>query len=179
VRQVVLLLTASLDGFIADPNGGVDWLTTPTDDVPDDYHALLDSIDCLVMGSATYLVSLELAGGTDIFQGKAVFVFSSQTTLPATPGVTVVHSDAELFVRSLKESDGDTIWLFGGGKLATALSDADLVDDYFVVIQPMLLGDGIPLWTTPHGRTPLSLTGTQEWPDGLVALRYSRSNRTH
>lgn len=175
-RDLILLLTASLDGFIADPHGGVDWLGAPPDDVPADYLALVESIDCLVMGSATYLVSLELEGGTEIFSGREVYVFTSRSDLPAYPGVTFVPDDAAAFTSALKGHEGGGIWLFGGGRLATALSDAGLVDDYLIVVQPVLLGDGIPLWVAPHSRTDLSLSYVREWDGGLVELRYRRRN---
>jgi dihydrofolate reductase len=176
MRPLVLLLTASLDGFIADSNGGVDWLAEPPHDTPADYRALVDSIDCLVMGSATYVVSLELAGGTDIFSGRDVFVFTLRTDLPPHPGVTFVREDAIAFTAQLKQSEGGTIWLLGGGRLSTALSDAGLVDDYFIAVQPVLLGEGIPLWVTPHERTDLSLVSARPWPDGIAELRYARRN---
>lgn len=178
MRPLVLLLTASLDGFIAEPDGGVDWLGAPPTDVPDDYRELIDSIDCLVMGSATYLVSLDLAGGTGVFGDHEVYVFSARTDLPAYSGVTFVGEDAEEFTEALKHRDGGAIWLFGGGKLATTLSDAGLVDDYYIAIQPVLLGDGIPLWVTPHGRTHLALTSAFAWPGGIAALRYARVDAT-
>jgi dihydrofolate reductase len=172
MRPVLLLLTMSLDGFIADVDDGVEWLCAPPEDPPSDYLELLDTIDCLVMGAGTYLVSLDLVGGTDIFEGKEVYVFTSRTDLPARRGVTFVHEPAEEFVRTLRQREGGTIWLFGGGKLATGLSDAGLVDDYFIVVQPILLGDGVPLWRTPHGRTQLELTSAKAWPGGLAELRF-------
>ena len=70
MRPLVLVLTVSLDGFIAEPDGGVDWLGAPPQEMPEEYRELMDSIDCLVMGSATYRVSLQLEGGTDIFNGR-------------------------------------------------------------------------------------------------------------
>jgi len=176
MRSVALILTTSLDGFIAEPDGGVDWLVSPPDDVPADYLDLLESIDCLVMGSATYRVSLALQGGTDVFEGRDVFVFTARDDLPAHPGVTFVHNPAEQFVAELKERSGGTIWLFGGGRLATALSDAGLVDDYLIVVQPVLLGDGIPLWLTPHGRIELRLVTARAWAGGIAELRFKREN---
>jgi dihydrofolate reductase len=171
-RPVILLITTSLDGFIADLDGGVEWLLAPSDDVPADYLALIRSIDCLVMGSATYETSLVLKGGTEVFSGREVYVFTSRDDLPAHPNVTFVHGDATDFTRSLRAGSGGAIWLFGGGRLATALSDAGLVDEYFIAVQPVLLGDGIPLWVTPHGRTALELTSARAWPDGIAELRY-------
>jgi dihydrofolate reductase len=174
MRTVLLLLTASLDGFIADCSGGVDWLVAPPDDVPADYVALLDSIDGIVMGSATYLVSLALRGGTDVFSGREVFVFTSRTGLPRYDGVTFVGQDAVPFTAALKQREGGTIWLFGGGRLATSLSDAGVVDDYFIAVQPILLGDGIPLWVSPHAQTDLELVRARAWAGGMAELRYTR-----
>ena len=174
MRPVVLILTVSLDGFIADVCDGVDWLVEPPEKAPADYVELIGSVDCLIMGSSTYLVSLQLDGGTHIFEGKDVYVFTSRADLPEWPGVTFVHEPAEAFVATLRETEGATIWLFGGGRLATALSDAALVDEYLIVVQPVLLGDGVPLWVSPHGRTDLKLVTARPWPGGLAELRYRR-----
>lgn len=176
MRRVALILTASLDGFIAEKDGGIDWLVEPPDEAPGDYLDLLDSIDCLIMGSETYLVSLQLEGGTQVFEGNDVYVFTSRTDLSVHDGVTFVSGPAEEFVADLRVREGGTIWLFGGGRLATSLSDAGLVDDYLVVVQPILLGDGIPLWVTPHGTTHLELVNARAWPGGIAELRYRRSN---
>lgn len=178
MRSLVLIITTSLDGFIAQPDGGVEWLIEPPDAAPADYLDLLASIDCLVMGSATYLVSLKLDGGTHVFEGKDVFVFTSHDDLPAYPGVTFIHQPAKQFVAGLKQRSGRTIWLFGGGKLATALSDAGLVDDYLIAVQPVLLGEGIPLWVTPHHSTELELVATRTWSGGIAELRYRRRSHT-
>jgi dihydrofolate reductase len=175
MRTVTLIVTTSLDGFLAEPDGGVAWLKAPTEGVPEEYAALLGSIDCLIMGRATYEVSLELPGGTDIFAGKEVYVFTSRRDMVAFPGVIFVQQDAVEFTRSLAARDGGTIWLFGGGKLATALSDAGLIDEYSIVVQPVLLGEGIPLWTAPHARVELIALDTREWPEGLRELRYRRA----
>lgn len=173
-RPLILVLTTSLDGFIADPDGGVAWLTEPPDEPPADYLRLMESIDTLVMGSATYLTSLELAGGTEVFDGKRVIVFTSQVDLPRRPQVEFISEDAAAFTADLKKGPGGAIWLFGGGRLCTALSDAALVDEYLIVVQPVLLGAGIPLWTIPHARTELELVCARSWPGGLAELRYRR-----
>lgn len=177
-RPLVLVVTVSLDGFLADTAGGVDWLAPPPATVPDDYTALMDSIDTLIMGSATYRVSLELEGGTDVFAGKQVHVFTSRADLEPYPGVNFVHEPAEHFTVRLKETPGGTIWLFGGGLLATALAQADLIDEYLIIVQPVVLGDGIPLWVAPHSRVDLELIDAKSWPGGLAELHYRRRARS-
>jgi dihydrofolate reductase len=177
MRSLLLDLTTSLDGFIADSDEGIDWIQPPPDEIPADYLALMDSVDTLVMGRATYELSLRIPGGTDVFEGKTVYVFTSRTDLERHEGVELVDDDAVPFVEGLKREPGGTIWLFGGGRLATALCSAGLIDDYLLVVQPVLLGDGIRLWQDGLGVHDLELAYAREWSGGLVELRYRPAGR--
>lgn len=175
MRKLLLNLTTSLDGYIADAGGGIDWIAPPPSDesaLPSDYLELMDSVDTLVMGRATYELSISLDGGMDVFEGKRAVVFTSRTDLPPRDGVEFVHSNPVHFVEQLKQQPGGTIWLFGGGQLATALAAAGLIDEYLIVVQPVLLGAGIRLWQMGLRRADLELVHTREWPGGLVELRY-------
>ena len=176
MRPLLLNLTTSLDGFIADRDEGIDWIQPPPGEAqagpPADYLELMESVDALVMGRATYELSLRLRGGTEVFAGKRVHVVTSRPDLEPRAGVEFVHGDPVAFVRELKQLPGGTIWLFGGGRLATALCSAGLIDDYLIVIQPVLLGDGIRLWQDGPAPRGLELTHSREWPGGLVELRY-------
>lgn len=174
MRRVLLNVTTSLDGYLADPEGGVDWLQPFDGDIPRDYLDLLETIDTFVMGRATWEVSRKLEGGLDLFAGKRVVVFTSRTDLGPYDGVEFVHEAPPEFVAELKQQAGGTVWLFGGGQLASALIDAGLVDDYLIAVQPIVLGTGIPLWRPIASRHPLTHTLTRQWPGGVVELRYSR-----
>lgn len=177
MRDVLLNLTTSLDGYIADCDGGIGWLLPPPADVPADYLELMRRVDTLVMGRGTYETSLELEaeGGPKMFEGKDVYVFTSRQDLRKIRGVSFVGQPAEDFVAQLKQEPGGLIWLFGGGRLASALAEVDLIDEYLIVVQPILLGRGKPLWH-PHPR-PQRLTASPPrlWPGGLVELRYRRA----
>ncbi len=175
MRSVLLNVTTSLDGFIAALDGGIDWILPPPTDIPEDYLALIDTVDAFVMGRVTYEVSLTLPGGMDLFVGKRVYVITSCTDLEPRDGVDFVHRDPVAFVASLKRQPGGTIWLFGGGQLATALSGAGLVDDYLIAIQPVLLGEGIALWQGGHKPQSLESVYTRQWSGGMVELRYRRA----
>lgn len=176
MRRLLLDLTTSLDGFIADSNEGIDWIQAPPDDAPVEYPAdyleLMSSVDALVIGRATYELSLRLPGGTEAFTGKGVYVVTSRTGFDPREGVEFVHADPVAFVHELKQRPGGTIWLFGGGRLATTLGAAGLIDDYLIVIQPVLLGAGIRLWQEGLPRRGLELAYCRQWPGGLVELRY-------
>lgn len=176
MRRLLLNLTTSLDGFIADKDEGIDWILPPPAEVPADYLALMETVDALVMGRATYELSLRISGGTEVFDGKRVYVVTSRLDFAPREGVEFVHGDPVPFVEGLKQQSGSTIWLFGGGQLATALSSAGLIDDYLIVIQPVLLGDGVRLWREGMAPQELELAHAREWPGGLVELMYRQGH---
>jgi dihydrofolate reductase len=163
-------VAVSLDGFIADPNGGYDWIVA---DPAVDFGALFKEFDTAVMGRKTYEV-ITAEGGTGAMPGLDVVVFSR--TLPSTRsrGVRVVGDDPREVVADLKAKSGRDIWLFGGGELFRYLLDAGLVDTVEVAVMPVLLGQGIPL--LPAGaRAKLVLSDLKRLPSGIVVLAYSVS----
>ena len=171
MRNLVLYITASLDGYIADENGGVGWLTgDPSTDYG--YAEFLEGVDTLVMGSSTYLTSLALDGGTDGFEGRGVFVYTSGDDLPPRAGVTFVRKPAPPHVAELKGQDGADIWLLGGGRFATNMLAAGLIDELRIFVQPIVLGGGTPLWRCLGIPVALELLEARTWPGGLVELRY-------
>lgn len=172
MRPLLLNLTTSLDGFIADAEEGIGWIQPPPAEIPADYLELMGTVDTLVMGRATYELSLRIPGGTDVFEGNRVVVFTSRRTLEPRRGVEFSAEDPAAFVERLKGEPGGTIWLFGGGRLATSLASAGLIDDYLIVVQPVLLGGGIRLWQDGLVPRELVLSYSREWPGGLVELRY-------
>jgi dihydrofolate reductase len=171
-RPLILYVTASLDGFIADREGGVGWLTGAEGE-DYGYAEFIAGVDTIVMGSGTYLASLALDGGTSAFAGRATYVFTARDDLPATPGVTFCAEPAIDAVARLKEQRGGAIWLLGGGKLATSLAAAGEIDDVRLFVQPVLLGDGIPLWGGFSRPLELRLVEATAWPGGLAELRYA------
>jgi len=169
-REVVLYITASLDGFIADSEGGVDWLAG-TEGEDYGYAQLLESVDTVLQGSHTYLDTLHLVEG-DPYPGIVNYVFTSRDDLPIVGEPVFVRDDPVTYVRRLKDGAGGRIWLIGGGALASTLVSAGLVDEIDLFVQPVVLGDGIPLWRPPLRRRDLELLETRAWPGDLVQLRY-------
>lgn len=169
-RDVVLYITASLDGFIADANGSVDWLIEPGDE-DFGFLELMDSVDTVLQGSHTYLSTLDLVD-EDPYGGKTDYVFTSRDDLPVLGDPIFVKEDPVEFVRRLKAEPGERMWLIGGGELASTLLDAGLVDEIDLFIQPVVLGDGIPLWRQPMQMHRLELLEAKTWSAGLPELRY-------
>lgn len=169
-REVILYVTASLDGLIADTEGGVEWLAG--DEGTDyGYRELMDSIDTVLQGSHTYLATMNLTQ-EDPYVGKKNYVFTSRDDLPIFGSPVFVHDDAVDFVRTLKGEPGGRMWLVGGGELASTLVGAGLVDQIDLFVQPVILGDGIPLWRAPIEPQNLRLVEARQWPGDLAELRY-------
>ena len=166
-RRLRYQVAVSLDGFIADPNGGYDWIVG---DPAIDFKALYREFDTAVMGRKTYEL-MESQGATEM-PGIEVVAFS-RTRPPVTrKGARLTSDDPAAVVRELKNRKGRDIWLFGGGELFRALLDAGLVDTVEVAVMPVLLGAGIPL--LPPGRsTTLTLADRKILPSGIVLLAYS------
>jgi dihydrofolate reductase len=163
-------VATSLDGYIADEDGGYGWI--PAEDGLD-FGAFLAGIDTLVMGRGTYETWTSSPDESDPFESMTKFVFSSTLEPgPAEKGVTVVGEDAVDFVRSLKSGPGRDIWLFGGGVLFRSLLGAGLVDRVELGVVPALLGAGIPLLPGFEGVARLSLHSCETFGPGLVLLKY-------
>ena len=168
-RRLRYQVAASLDGFIADPNGGYDWIVS---DPAIDFRALYKEFDTVVMGRKTYELVTE-QGGHGAMPGLEVVVFT-RTLAPAQyPGVRVLNEDPGTVVRALKAKPGRDIWLFGGGVLFRSLLDANLVDTVEVAVMPVLLGSGIPL-LPPGASTKLVLADQKRLRgSGILMLAYA------
>jgi dihydrofolate reductase len=168
MRQLIYGVAASLDGFIAGPNGEYDWI------VPDsgiDFVGLYSKFDTFLMGRRTYEVA-STRGDLLKRAGMRNVVVSTTLNPSERPEITVVQSGVAEAVRALKAETGKNIWLFGGGALFRSLLDMGLVDAMDVSVFPVLLGSGTPL--LPEGdRALLKLSGCNALPSGVLMLSYS------
>ena len=169
MRKVILGLGISLDGYIARPDGAVDFLFMPKDYSMGPFFA---SIDTALMGRKTYEVALKMGGS---FGGSMVsYVFSN--TLPAgeRDGVIFTRESPAVVVEKLRRSRGKHIWLMGGGELARDLLKADLVDELYIGVVPTLIGEGIPLFPPSYPQREFALEKNETFSKGLIALTYRR-----
>jgi dihydrofolate reductase len=172
MRRLRYQVAASLDGYIAGPNGEFDWIVMDPDI---EFAALFAQFDTAIMGRKTFLATLQ-QDGTAATPGLDVVVFS-RTLRPADyPTVSIVRSKPADSVRSLKAVPGKDIWLYGGGELFRTLLEAGLVDTVEVAVVPVLLGEGIPMFPSPGPRTKLSLIRHRLYPkSGIMLVEYEVS----
>lgn len=171
--RVKLYIAASLDGFIADRDGGVGWLDDihPSEADGDfGYAEFYDSVGSLVMGRATYDQVLDF--GAWPYPGKPSYVFTSHPPDGDHPNVEFISGDPRAFIKSLRAGSEQDIWLVGGGKLIASFREHGLIDEYIMTTIPVLLGDGIPLF--PGNQTPgeLRLVDVKRFDSGLAQLKY-------
>ena len=165
-RALRYSVAVSLDGFITDAAGGVDWIPH---DPEVDFGELFARYDTMVMGRGTYQDAMKMGGG---FMGMKAYVCSTTLGPDDCPGATLT-ADGVATVAALKKEPGKDIWLFGGGVLFRSLLDAGLVDGVDVAIVPVLLGDGLPLIPPGTARPSLRLVDQRTYSgSGIVVLRY-------
>jgi dihydrofolate reductase len=171
MRQIRYGVAMSLDGYIADADGGFDWIVMDPDI---DFAAMMARYDTLLMGRRTYDLTQAMGGGGgDSMAGVKTVVVSRTLRQRDHPGVTVLSENWEATVRELREQPGKDIWLFGGGALFAAMLDADLVDGVDAGVIPVLLGGGIPFLKPPAKRAKLELKSHKLYPkSGIVRLEY-------
>ena len=165
MRKLKLYIAMSLDGYIAGPNGDIDWLDIDGD-ADYGYQEFYGSIDTTLMGNSTYSVTLTVDKFP--YQDKTNFVFTRGTPPPDTVHVQFVSGDITAFVCSLKQQPGKDIWLVGGGQINTVMLNADLIDQLILTIFPLVLGEGVPLFALGAMRHLFKSVSCQTYETGLI-----------
>jgi dihydrofolate reductase len=174
-RKVILAFGLSLDGYIARRNGDLDFLVIDKEgeSVMADFFS---QIDTTIMGRKTAAgwVKMRASGEIPEMPGMANFVVSRRWKPGKRNGFEVVSGSLTSFVRKLKRRHGKNIYLGGGGGLARSFLKEDLVDELFIGLGPLLLGDGIPAFPGKFPQRNFRLMECKAYSNGSVALRYER-----
>jgi len=171
-RKVIVHIATSVDGFIARPDGDLEWLTSRP--APKGFYGMNDfmkSIDTTILGRKTYEASLQMGAK---FDSKSRYIVFTRQSPPdeAPSGVEFVSDAIGVFVSRLCEQPGKNIWLMGGGDLIASFLDERAIDDFVISVVPVFIGDGIPLIARRHRHMPLELDSVERFDDGLVQLHY-------
>ncbi len=172
-RRIIVHVGSSADGYIARPDGDIEWLTARP--APAGFYgmdAFMKSIDTTVLGRKTYEASLRM--GAKFTSKSRTIVFSRQPRpKDAPPGVEFTAEPIGVVVNRLRQIPGKDIWLMGGGDIIASFLDAQAIDEFVISVVPVFIGDGIPLIARRHRHVPLLLRSTERFDDGLVQLRYA------
>ncbi len=172
MRKIKLYIATSLDGFIADMDGGLDWLTAYPNPEQSDYgyRDFYNTVDILIMGGSTYqsIVDMDIPWP---YADKQTYVIS-RTKKSISNIVEVVGEDIVSKVAEWKSTTGKDIWLVGGGEAVSLFLNNNLVDAMEITAIPTLLGIGIPLFPTVQKASNWAVTDVIKHSNGVVTTHY-------
>jgi dihydrofolate reductase len=181
MRKILVFENVTLDGFMAGPNGELDWAIRD-DEVTEYSKEGNESTDTFLFGRLTYDM---MASFWPTPMGKSAnpvfaealnnapkIVFSRTLKTADWQHTAVVHEITKEKILTLKQRPGKNMMIFGSGSLVEQLTNLGLIDVYELMMNPVVLGKGIPLFKNIRARINLTLVQTRTFKSGLVLLRY-------
>src|SRR5437588_12258524 len=185
MRQIVLMTSVSLDGYIAGPNGELDWHLVD-DEVHRHFNDVLRAMSVFLFGRVMYEQMAEFwptadsdpASTPPMVEYAGIFrempkIVVSKNLERADWNATVVRDVVPEEIRKLKEQPGGDM-VVGGADLAAEFLRHDLIDEYRLYVHPVVIGRGKPLFPPGAAKVVLGLAETRTFGHGVVLLRYER-----
>lgn len=168
--RIRLYVAVSLDGFIADREGRVDWLR-PYEAEDVGFSAFLGEIGTVVSGRRTYDQARSFE--TWPYSGKRVVVLTHRPLGRDTPaGVETYSGDIAPLAEQLRRETHGDIWILGGATVAQEFLERGFVDRIELYVIPVLLGDGVRLFAPGESMRTLAFSEAKSYPNGIVGLIY-------
>ncbi|MEM8557994.1 MAG: dihydrofolate reductase family protein [Bacteroidota bacterium] len=171
MQPLIYHVATTLDGFIAHPDGSFDGFSWD-EAVVTDFLSEIQQFGTVLMGRKTYEVGLR-EGKTSPYPFLRQIVFSRTMTSSPDEAIELVQGDMVRVTRRLKAEAEAPVWLCGGGEIAATLMEAGLIDEVVVKLNPIVFGNGIPLFGTVLQQTKLVLTDTKRYDCDVLLLRYA------
>ena len=175
MRKISLFIAMSLDGYIADHKGDVDWLRGQGNDDEniDVYSEFVKDIDTILMGWNTYYqIITKLSPDEWIYDDFTTYVITHRECT-SSEKIRFNNTNPVDLISRLKEENGKDIWVCGGANLVQQLMNEDFIDYYYITVIPTLLGSGIRLFENGKKEIRLKLLNTQSY-NGMTDLIYMR-----
>ncbi|MFD2648587.1 dihydrofolate reductase family protein [Devosia albogilva] len=172
MARILGYIAASLDGFIVDQNGSLDWLFKYDDmDLGEhDYRTFIKRIRTVVMGRATYdWVAAE--PGPWAYQDQRTIVVT-HSPIEDPKGPLEIRSDIDALIAELRALDDGDVWMLGGGRLQMAFMERGALDELEIYVIPEIIGGGAPLFPATGFRASPTLISAKEMSKGCVRLHY-------
>lgn len=175
MRNVILYIAMSLDGYIADDKGNVDWLGG--DESEQNNHGsfpdFFESVDTVIMGYRTYhQVVTQLSPDIWPYAGKQSYILTHHK-LESSDEIRFISQDLTILINKLKNQSGKNIWICGGASIVNQLLEHDLIDRFCISMIPTILGNGIRLFSTMEKEMRLNFISSQCY-NGITDLVYER-----
>jgi dihydrofolate reductase len=172
MARIVGYIAASLDGFIADENEGLEWLfNAPAELGEHHYDVFIKHIRTIVMGRSTY--DWLVKSGMDWAYGaQRVFVVTSRP-IENPIGALETRSEIDALIEELRALDDGDVWMLGGGQLQMAFIERGALDEIEVYFASALIGGGYPLFPPTGHKATLKLKSAKALGVGMARLHYS------
>lgn len=177
MKKIILYIAASIDGRIAEPGGGTDFLSGyPITEAMDyGYKEFFNSIDTIVMGGRTWR-EMDAMDAMGSYKDKMVYVVS-RNDWGEKQNIKFITKDVADRVANLRNEAGKGIWLFGGGELISILLAADLVDEMCITYIPVILGRGISLFREQDKESEWELVESRTYENNVLQVKYQKQNK--
>lgn len=187
MRKIIVTMWVSLDGFIAGPNGEMDWVGEFFDEAMGKYEDdLVSAADTLLLGRVTYESFAgswpHVPDNPSVSEGEKEYarklnamrkiVFSRTLSIVEWNNSTLRNEPVPEEIEQLKQEPGKDIVIYGSASIVQALTNLGLIDEYQVLIHPVILGSGKPLFQGLKEKRNLKLIDTKTFPTGVVLLQY-------
>ena len=176
MRKIKLYIAASIDGYIADIDGGLDWLSAYpiTPELNYGYNEFFNSVDSVIMGGRTYRDILYM----DViypYKDKISYIITRNKKNNPKEGIHLISENIIEAITDLRNKEGKDIWLVGGGEIISMLLDNDLIDEMIITILPIILGSGIPLFPNTAKESTWKLHNTHKYNNNVLQVEYHRN----
>ena len=173
MKKIVYYVATSIDGFIARPDGSVDDFLMEGEHA-DEFVASFSQFDTVIMGRGTYEFGFQfgLKAGQAAYPGLKHVILSKSLDFESNNEVELVSEHQEAYLRGLLSGPGKDLWLCGGGKVAAFLASLGLIDELRLKVNPVVLGDGIPLFEGLSAPISARLEDVKAYKNGVVLQSY-------
>jgi dihydrofolate reductase len=187
MKKVVLAMHVSLDGFVAGPNGEMDWIKLD-DHLFDHVGTLTEDADTALYGRKTFELMESYWPTADkspnasrhtinhaAWYRKSLKLVVSNTLENAGDNTRVVSGDITQQMLAEKQKGDKKILMLGSPSTAHHFTRDGLIDEYVLMVNPVVIGAGIPLFKDPGQRIGLTLINSKKFDVGVMALHYQKS----
>lgn len=173
-RKVILYIAMSVDGYIAKLDDDLAFLSIVEQEGQDyGYFDFLETVDTVIMGRKTY--SKVLAMGYEAPHNDKDTYIITRTPQPNIGNIKFYTNGLKELITSLKQAQGANIFIDGGAEIVHELLKDNLIDEFYISIIPILLGEGIALFKGGRQESHLKLVEATSFEKGLVQLHYART----
>ncbi|QMW00605.1 dihydrofolate reductase family protein [Spirosoma foliorum] len=187
MRKLIFFMHTSLDGFVAGTNGEMDWINLD-DSLFDFVGSMTEQADAALYGRVTYEMMQAYwptaaeqpdASKHDIEHGNwynnvAKIVLSKTISGAGLTNTTVIGDQLSEHINRLKQQEGQNILIFGSPGASQSLLNLGLIDEFWLFVNPIILGQGLPLFDHVTGTTKLKLIETKSFDCNVIAIHYGK-----